>query len=267
MFPRNVHIVFNCAEDRRITEPLLKHPPDKLYYYTAFIKATGQKDENMQFFQSNVDVLKQKIPSLKVVHKEIDYTEYLDIIQDISNVIKEEREINPNCQIFVNIGSGSKITTLAAAEASRLWQCGLYYVHSARYHPNELPRHDGELIVKKPVVFPITKPNPEYIQVLKTIEELMKKKYQHKDLNNVRKFVSKRDLLEALIEKKIIQLQKKNEDYRKRSSSYYAKLNQGFLNPLENDLKYITISHEHRNNKIYLTAEGEDALAIFKYLI
>ncbi len=140
-------------------------------------------------------------------------------------------------------------------------------MHSTHYNPKTLPRHEGEMILKRPLVFPIKKPKTIFIQVLKAIEQMMEKKYENKEVEKTSKFIYKKDLLETLIENDIIKLRCKNEDYRKERSSYYARLNQTFLNPLSVDLKYIEISEDRRNKKIYLTPVGKEILNIFRYLI
>ncbi len=40
-----------------------------------------------------------------------------------------------------------------------------------------------------------------------------------------------------------------------------------FLEPLVNEMKYIKISDDKRNKKVYLTEVGKDILKIFKFLI
>lgn len=40
-----------------------------------------------------------------------------------------------------------------------------------------------------------------------------------------------------------------------------------FLCPIVKEMKYIRISDDKRNKKIYLTEVGKDILKIFKYLI
>ncbi|MHA1758852.1 MAG: DUF6293 family protein, partial [Promethearchaeota archaeon] len=62
-------------------------------------------------------------------------------------------------------------------------------------------------------------------------------------------------------------LRKKSEDPQKLKSSYYMMANKRFLDPLEKELQYITLSKDKRNKKIYLTNDGKNVLEIFKYLL
>ncbi|KKM21564.1 hypothetical protein LCGC14_1634180 [marine sediment metagenome] len=43
--------------------------------------------------------------------------------------------------------------------------------------------------------------------------------------------------------------------------------NTKFLEPLVKEMKYIKISDDKRNKKVYLTEVGKDILKIFKFLI
>ncbi|TFG21540.1 MAG: hypothetical protein EU529_13330 [Promethearchaeota archaeon] len=170
-----IHITFNSREDYRILTPILNQIPHKLYYFTAEIKSTGQKDEHLDFFNKNSSFLKEKIPNLIIIQKEVDYTDYIEIIQELSKIIKKEKGTNPNCEFFINIGTGSKITAIASTEAARLWNCKALYVHSTKYDPlTKGARHKGEMIIKYPPIFPAQKPMKKLIKVLKIIDNAIK---------------------------------------------------------------------------------------------
>jgi len=268
MFSTQIHVVFNCREEERIFKPLIEHPPNKLYYFTAHIRETDQKDEFLDYYERNVKLLKDKIPFLEIITKEIDYTDYIEVIQEISKIINFEREINPQCKIFINISSGSKMTSIASIEASKLWDCKIYYVYSSHYDPyGEGPLHKGELLIKQPITFPIKKPKEIYIKFLKLFEDLIKNKYNKKDVEiKKEKFIYMKYLIDELKSKKFIELESKHNDPGKRKSALYMKAN-NFLEPLIKDLEYIEISDDKRNKKVYLTEIGQDITKIFKFLI
>ncbi len=264
-----IHIVFNCREDHRITMPIINIPTTyKIYYFTAYIKSTGQKDENMDYYHRNCEFLRNQIPKIQIIQKEIDYTDYIEIIQEISKIIKSERKQNPKCKIMINIGTGSNITALASTEATRLWNCELYYVYSTKYDPSvNGPRHKGEMIIVFPPIFPIIKPNKILIKTLKVINDEIKNKYIGKESEFSRKFLYKKKLIEILIDKGFLKLKKNHKDLRSRQSSYYMKVNKRFLEPLANKLGYIKISDDKRNKKITITKKGKIILEIFRYWI
>lgn len=266
IFTKQIHIVFNSPETKRITEPLISHPPSILYYFTAFIKDTGQKDENINYLEENIEFLNEKLPQLDIVQKEVDYTNYIEVIQEISKIIKKEREENANCEIYINVGSGSKVTAIASIEASELWDCEIYYVYSTKYDPKgQGPEHKGEILIKEPLTFPIKKPKEIYINILKLIDKMINIRYNGKDYDkSKKKYIYKKNLVDKLYEEEILSLQSKNKDKRKLQASKYMK-SKKYLNRLESDLNYINISDDKRNKKIYLTKTGKEVLNIFKF--
>jgi len=268
LFGKQIHIVYNSRENARITEPLLTHQPHKVYYFTAIIRETGQKDVNLLYFEENCKLLEQKLPNLEIIHEELDYTNYIEIIQELSKIIKKERESNPKSEIYINVSSGSKITAVASVEAAKLWDCNIYYVYSTEYNPSaEGPEHKGEMIIKTPTTFPIKKPEEMYIKILQLIEKMIRDRYKGKKYDKSKpQFIYKKNLISKLFDIKLITLQKKNKNERKLQASKYMK-SQKYLNPLKRELGYIKISKDKRNKKVFLTDLGRDILEIFKYTI
>jgi len=268
MTSNTIHIIFNSKETQRITEPILFYKPEKLYYFTAYIKKTGQKDQNLKFFDENISFLRENIADLKITHQEVDYTDYIEVIQELSKIIKKERIEDSSCQIFINIGTGSKITAIASTEVSRLWDCNLIYTYTTKYDPFDSgATHKGDLLLKNPQIFPIQKPDKKLIKVLKILQEALIQKYKNKETEVSRNFIYKKNLLEILAEKGYLKLKKKHKNPRFTQSSYYMKLDHNFLKPLATELNYIEISKDKRNKKIFLTEKGKVVLDIFKYLV
>lgn len=209
--PFKIHIAFNSREDKRITQPIIKYRPNKLYYFVALIKKTGQRDEHMNFYEKNVACIKVKNPSIDIIKQELDYTNYIEILQKLSLIIKTERELNPNCTILINIGTGSKITALASTEASRLWNCKILYVHSTKYDPLiEGAEHKGKMITFEPHIFPLQKPAQKLIEVLKIVEIAIKEKYNGKEVKSTPLFIYKKDLIQILRDKGYLTLKSKH---------------------------------------------------------
>ena len=65
---------------------------------------------------------------------------------------------------------------------------------------------------------------------------------------------------------KYIELVSKHEEPGSFKSALYMK-SRNFLEPLVKRLKYIKISDERRNKKVFLTSIGIEILKIFKFLI
>jgi hypothetical protein len=222
----------------------------------------------MDFFEKNIACIKEKIPNVEIVKKNLDYTNYIEILQKLSLIIKNERELNPNCDILINIGTGSKITALASTEASRLWNCKILYVHSTKYDPLiEGAEHKGKMITIEPQVFPLQKPPQKLIEVLKIIENSIKEKYKKKEVKSTPQFIYKKNLIQILRDNGYLTLKSKHINPRFQQSSYYSKIDKNFLEPLKNELNYIRISDDKKNKKVFITKKGEIVLKIFKYLI
>ena len=268
MFSPQIHIVFNSREDERITKPIVENPPNKLYYFKAIVRKTNQKDVNLEFFEKNIKFIKKRVYSLEIIPREVDYTNYIEIIQELSKIIQYERESNPNCHIFINVSSGSKMTSIASTEASRLWDCEIYYLYSSEYVPNGIgPRHKGEFYIMKPITFPINKPDKIYVKTLKLIQELVTNKYSNKDYDtSKREFIYLKRLIEELESEGFVKLKIEHDDPRSRKSALYMKIRH-FLDPLIADLNYIELSNDKRNKKVFLTEKGREVLKIFKFYI
>lgn len=268
MFSSQVHVVFNSDEDSRITKPIINANPNKLYYFKAYIKATDQGDQNIEFYESNIKEFREKLPNLEIVEKTIDYTDYIEIIQELSKIIKNERANDPECKIYFNVGSGSKMTSLACSEAAKLWKCKIYYVHSTLYDPRGSGgAHKGKIIVKEPITFPIQKPDKEVIEMLKCLENSITERYEKKDINPDQKFIYKKELVDILEEKGFLNIESKNKNPRKYRSSLYMSFNHRVADKLEEEFNYIRISDDKRNQKVFITDTGEQILKIFRYLI
>jgi len=203
---------------------------------------------------------------MEIIQKEVDYTDYIEVIQELSKIIRKEREENPNCKVYINVGSGSKITAIASVEASELWDCDIYYVYSTKYDPDgKGPEHKGKMMIKEPLTFPIKKPKQIYIDILRLIENMINQRYKDKIFNEShKKYIYKKNLVEELYVQKILTLQSKNKDERKLQASKYMK-SKKYLNRLDSELNCINISDDKRNKKIYITKTGTEVLNIFKY--
>lgn len=258
IFEPQIHIAFNSDEHERITFPIISSKPNKLYYFKADLVKMLSAYKYDSYFEKNVIYIMKKLPTIDIIEKQIDLTNYFEIIQEISKIIRFERESNLNSKFYINIGSGSKLTAIASLEAAKIWNIETFYVYSQDIELGIGPKHKGKMIMIPIKGFPIQKPDTDLIKVIKIIEKMIPKN---------RKFVYKKHLLDELKNKGLLDLLKENKDYEKLKSAEYMTLNQRYLNPLEKDLKYIEISDDKRNKKIFLTDEGERVLKIFKYYI
>ena len=199
---------------------------------------------------------------IEVVQKGVNIHDYIDVIQNISKVIKSERGNDPRTEIFINLSVGTKITAIAAMDACRFWDCIPYYVVPEHYISEKEVTKDtialssGEMEIFEPPTFKLTKPQPILIEALKIIEE--------KGTG-----IHKKEFRKKLLARNMLKIQKKYDNPRdpKKLSAEYMAMNQQFIFPLRNNWGYIEVSDAKRNQKITLTDTGVEALQIFKYFI
>ena len=249
-----IHIAFQGFEIDRIAEPIIQNRGDKVYIIIF-------RDEKTEQFMEQFNIIKKKLEeeNIQVIQEKAEIHDYNDVIQKISQIIKEEREQNPSCEIFINISVGTKITSIAGMDACRLWNCTPYYVLPEKYLPEEDEKKSslsrGIKKIISPPQFEIVKPKKNLIQALKILATKKNGMY-------------KKEFKKRLEEKKLLRILKKYNDPRdpKKKSAEYMALNQQYIIPLKQKWKYIDESDDKRNKKITITKMGFEILEIFKYL-
>jgi len=250
-----IHIAFQGKETDRISEPIIRYKGDKAYIFIF-------RDEKTEKFMEQHRWIKEKLAenNIDTITINTEIHDYNEVIQKISKIIKQERDINPKCEIFVNISVGTKITAIAAMDACRLWECTPYYVIPEEYIPegghasSSLSKGIKDIIT--PPQFDIVKPEKNLIQALKILA------------TTKREYMYKKEFKKKLQEKKLLKIMKQYNDPKdpKKKSAEYMALNQQYIIPLKQKWKYIEESDDKRNKKISLTKLGREALEIFKYL-
>jgi len=199
--------------------------------------------------------------NIEVIQLGINIHDYIEVIQNISKIIKSERETDPNTEIFINISVGTKITSIAGMDACRFWNCVPYYVIGEKYiiekevTKQTLALSSGKMDIFIPPNFKLIKPSSNLIEALKIVAE--------KKIG-----IYKKEFRKKLIAKNLLIIQKKYDlpkDPKKLSAEYMA-MNQQYLYPLKDLWNFIQISNAKRNQLINLTKDGEEIVQIFKYL-
>lgn len=197
---------------------------------------------------------------IEVIQQGVNLLDYVDIIQNISKIVKLERENNPDTEILINLSVGTKITAIAAMDACRFWDCKPYYVVGEKYiSEKEITQEtrslsSGKMDIFTPPVFKLIKPTQTLIEALKIIAERKSGIY-------------KKEFRKRLLAKNLLVIQKKYENPKdpKKLSAEYMAMNQQYIYPLKDIWKYITVSDAKRNQKVSLTELGEETVQIFKY--
>jgi len=224
-----------------------------------FILVDEKTEQFMDQYYAIENQLKEN--NIELISKGIDLHSYVDVIQNISLIIKNERDNNSETKFFVNLSVGTKITAIAAMDACRFWDCTPYYVRSEHYIPEKAVSKQtqalsyGKMEIFSPPIFKIIKPESNLIEALKII-------------NEKKTGIYKKEFRKKLLAKNLLMIQKKYElpnDPKKLSAEYMA-MNQQYIYPLRDTWNYIQISDAKRNQKISLTELGEEVIQIFKYL-
>jgi len=221
------------------------------------------QDEKTEHFMDQYHAIEKKLQenNIEIIRTGINLHNYTDVIQNISLIVKNERETNFETKFFINLSVGTKITAIAAMDACRFWDCTPYYVISEHYIPETAISKQtqalsyGKMEIFLPPVFKLIKPEPNLIEALKIIAEKSTGIY-------------KKDFRKKLLTKNLLKIQKEYEfanDPKKLSAEYMA-MNQQYIYPLRDTWNYIQISDAKRNQKITLTELGAETVQIFKYL-
>lgn len=235
-----VHIIPVGYDSTRITEPLIERKADKVY----FIRHKSDKGYSKYF-----DFVKKELKDKKELETSEEFIDMWDLFQCIKK-FKEIAKKEKNNHIYINVSTGSKITSIAGMFTSMLIEnVEPYYVHIE--YPSQTKK---EKIIKDKVgktddlpVFEINKPPIEHLVVLQMLSNGDKMK--------------KKELIDELISKKIIQ----QKDQHTQFFTDYAKHSQlrTILEPMENIWEFIKIEGKGKKSRVQITSQGSFALKIF----
>ncbi|MBD3352186.1 MAG: hypothetical protein GF364_11925 [Candidatus Lokiarchaeota archaeon] len=261
-FGDRVFIVFMADEEERILDPIQRAKPDRIY---LFIYESESYDRNYENHYPNIEKgIKEVNQKTKIIKKYVTFINYFEVIHELSKIIKKEREKNPNTEIIMHCGVGSKISAIAVIDACRIWNAKPIYVYSKDYDPKRDIKHKGEMILFEPPVFPLQKEKWEHIETIRIIDNMIKKnREQNRYTTGDKDYIMKSDIQDALLKAKIITTSGKKNTKNIQSRQQMA-LKQKILDPLKKR-GYIELRKKSRSKKVYLTAEGRRIAEIFKY--
>ena len=119
-----IHIVTVGFQIRRITEPLIRERADKVYLITRAHedKATAYLDKVMKILR------KEKY--LQVEKRAMDIWNLFDCLQTYKKIINEEEEKGgKDAHVYINVSTGSKVSSIAGTLACMIWKGTPYYAH------------------------------------------------------------------------------------------------------------------------------------------
>src|SRR5438093_8140444 len=154
-----IHIVTVGFQIRRITEPLIRERADKVYLITRTHedKATAYLDKVMKILR--------KERYLQIEKRAMDIWDLFDCLQTYKKIINEEEEKRgKNAHIYINVSTGSKVSSIAGTLACMIWKGTPYYAHidynDKKDPADDLPEEDVTTIDEIPV-YSINKPKAD----------------------------------------------------------------------------------------------------------
>ena len=190
---------------------------------------------------------------LQVEKRAMDIWNLFDCLQTYKKIINEEEEKGgKNAHVYINVSTGSKVSSIAGTLACMIWKGTPYYAHieyNDKKDPADgLPDEDVTTIDEIPV-YSINKPKPESLLVLKILHSIKEEKP---------KMMKKSRLIEELEEASII-------DKNLSIGAKHSKL-KGLLNSISiagSDNPLVEVEYKGRQSNVILTTQGESTLKIF----
>jgi len=224
----------------RVTEPLIRMQADKVYLVTY------EKDDNAAKFYSQIKKeLYQKYKHIRVV-------EVFVYLWDLRECIEKFREIilaEEGNHVYINVSTGTKITSIAGMLSAMLWGAMPYYapVHYTSPKSTDLPTEqvsDSDFLP----VYEIRKPNKEEMLVLSLLKTTGTK-------------MRKSQLITKLEEAQIIRV--KDENVRELTDTAKHSQLRAILDPMEKEWDFIKVESSGRRSEVSITEKGETALRFF----
>lgn len=279
--PLRVHICVVGFEIDRISEAAINMKADKVYLISQEIGDKGREfvDINKRLLEvKNIEVIVEFAES---VH------ELSALLSKIKKIIREEDKDN---YIFINISSGSTLSTIAGIISSMMFKdrkITPYYVKPENYPDNanneEIKNLLTKLNLKRPPqsvgvkeiqeipTFPIKLPNKELIVVLEylqnsksegkqvTKKDLIEFSKKNKCLKEMRENNSQ--LIGELEEKSKAKNSNKMDETSSQKYRDYAWLNQNIINKLKDDWNLIDVEKGGKFVRVILNEKGEKMLS------
>jgi len=235
-----IHIVPVGYDSTRITEHLIRKKADRVYF------VRHAKDKKSPYFDFIKNELKTKMKTLEAEEVFVNIWDLYDCLEKFRKIVSKEK----GNHIYVNVSTGSKITSIAGMLTSMLFENVEPYYVQITYQSSKTTKTIQKEKVCDDItlpVFGITKPPTEYLTIL--------------DLLNNQGKMKKYELIDELEDKQII----KQKDEEIEVFSDHAKHSQlrSILNPMEKNWDFIKIEGKGKRSRVEITNQGKYALRIF----
>jgi hypothetical protein len=251
-----VHIVPVGFQVKRITEPIIRERADKVYLVTHF-----SKDKATPYLEKVLKILQKEKTDLQILTRRTNIWDFFECLKIYREIIKEEEEQQQSSgekerdghgtHIYINVSSGSRVTTIAGMIACMIWKGTPYYAHidyenSKKDPADDLPEEKVDAIDELPV-YSLNKPRPESLTLLQILSDASGGK------------MKKSKLIEKLEEANLIDknLSSAAKHSRLKALLHPISIGGGMDNPL------VEVEYGGRQSNVKLTSQGESTLKIF----
>jgi hypothetical protein len=214
---------------------------------------THSEDDKATDYLEKIMKILRKEKYLKIEKRAMNIWNLFECLETYKKIINDEqREEGKNTHIFVNVSTGSKVSSIAGTMACMIWKGTPYYAHidyNDKTDPEDgLPDEDVKTIDEIPV-YSINKPKDDSLAVLKILS----------NLEGPQKMIKKNKLLEQLERAGLV-------DKNLSGAAKHSRL-KGLLNPISIagrlDIPLIEVEYKGRQSNVILTTQGESTLKIF----
>jgi hypothetical protein len=239
-----IHIAAVGFEIKRVTDPIVEQRADKVYLITH-----SKDDKAEAYIQKILGILKSE-KHLAILKRTTNIWDLFECLDVYKNIMKEEERLQSSSHIYVNVSTGSKVSSIAGTLACMIWKGTPYYAHVDYTYNKDpidgLPLENIIDIAELPV-YSINKPKPETLLILEIL----------KNTNHGR--IKKSTLIDRLEEKGVI-----NKNLS--SAAKHSKI-KGLLNPISivglSDNPLVEVEYKGRQSNVMLTQQGRSTLKIF----
>lgn len=247
-----VHIAPLGFEYARLKEPIVRWKAD-----VVVPVAYSESDHEIPFVRALVAELEEN-ERIEVDRRSCDIFDLYDTLGTISKAITDYADED----VFVNLSAGSKITAIAGmiacmATGARPIYARPSYGPEAHRIPDE-PLHDEVSDVFELPRYPIERPSDVHVATLSYID-----RETTEDAKGRYRGVTKKGLIEFAVDREFPFVVESEATTQK---GYYRLLDRHIVTPLR-EKEYLDVEKIGRKKYVTLSADGENALRAFRYVI
>lgn len=237
-----IHIAPVGFDFRRVTEPLIRMRADMVY----IVKYIHDDDDiAYEFYDKIKNELEVNYRHIQVKEIHVDLWNLYECMGAFRKIMLEEKKNH----VYVNVSTGTKITSIAGMLSCMMWNAHPYYVpisYVGREKRVNVSEHVDE--PEDLPTYSINKPHPEFMLILDL-------------LSRNGGVMRKARLIKELEDKGVIDSRDMNGN-ELSSPAKHSRL-RALLDPMERHWNLVSVQARGRRSEVYIQKQGETALKIF----